>query len=151
MRSGPLCACPADGFYDAFSVSNASSYNCVPCSNYKCQVCSSTSNTVCDLCYGKYRNSTTCQCLPGYYDTFESNNSSTYDCIRCPIAECQTCNSSVPATCINCFGSNRLPLTCTCALGLTSLFNLSLASTYSCILCANPKCSTCPDNVNTCT
>ncbi len=117
------CACPADNYYDAFTGGNALTYNCVPCATEKCKQCSSTSASTCDVCYGANRDaSLACECLPGYRDVFVVGEPSTYDCVRCTDAPCETCDAS-ESTCTQCFGLNReLVHACACPAGYRNYF-----------------------------
>ncbi len=101
------CACPADGYYDAFAVADSATYNCQPCTNNKCKTCSSTSASVCDVCVGTNRNLPGCTCSVGFFDAFALGNAATFDCVACTNAKCYDCASTSASVCDTCFGLGR--------------------------------------------
>ena len=140
------CACPANGFFDAFNISDVASYDCQPCANQRCATCSSTSAAVCESCYGQHRlTAQQCACpATGYFDAFVAGNTSTYDCVSCISAKCLTCSTSA-TKCDSCAGLGRDPSAlCECPpLGFYDAFNVTNPSTNDCVPCANEICDKC--------
>ena len=60
-----VCACPANGYFDGFILSDTSSWDCARCVSPKCATCL-TSSSVCGTCNGLYRDpSNGCACVNG--------------------------------------------------------------------------------------
>ena len=109
----------------------------------RCKNCT-INKSQCEECYGiTHRFEQNCTCTFGYYDVFNLNNVSSYECVKCPHSKCYSCNDD-SGNCLSCKGSPRLVPNCSCPYyRYFDAFIDGLSNSYDCQECSNIRCQKC--------